>query len=49
MSTIIGTVEEINGDFFAKDAQGNIVKLHVGDKLEIKLPQICLYLELKVI
>uniref|UniRef100_UPI00165F13C9 Ig-like domain-containing protein n=1 Tax=Sulfurimonas indica TaxID=2508707 RepID=UPI00165F13C9 len=33
MKVIIGTVKEISGKFYAKDEHGDIVELHVGDKI----------------
>ena len=33
MNIVIGTVKTLNGQFFAKDTQGEIVELHVGDKI----------------
>ncbi|MBN2815584.1 MAG: hypothetical protein JXQ67_02810, partial [Campylobacterales bacterium] len=33
MKTIIGTVKELKGDYFAQDSAGNIIKLQVGDKI----------------
>jgi len=33
MKVVIGTVKTLNGEFFAKDSHGDIVELHVGDKI----------------
>ncbi|MEA1891611.1 MAG: hypothetical protein U9N33_02735, partial [Campylobacterota bacterium] len=33
MATVIGTVESIEGKFFAKDTDGNIIELKVGDTI----------------
>ncbi|MDD2790852.1 MAG: Calx-beta domain-containing protein, partial [Sulfurimonas sp.] len=33
MKTIIGTVEKVEGKFFAKDISGKVTMLHVGDKI----------------
>ena len=33
MNTLIGTVKGIEGKFFAKDADGNIVELSNGDSI----------------
>ncbi|PHQ64700.1 MAG: hypothetical protein COB99_08220, partial [Sulfurimonas sp.] len=33
MRTVIGSVETLNGKFFAKDAEGNIIELKIGDEI----------------
>jgi len=33
MQEVIAIVKEISGKFYAKDADGNIIELHVGDKI----------------
>ncbi|MCD6190681.1 MAG: hypothetical protein J7K14_03960, partial [Sulfurimonas sp.] len=33
MNVVIGTVKTLSGQFFAKDSHGDVVELHVGDKI----------------
>ena len=33
MKTTIGTVQNIEGTFYAKDSSGNIIELHAGDRI----------------
>ena len=33
MKVIIGTVKELSGKFYAKDADGKVTELHIGDKI----------------
>jgi len=33
MKTVVGTVKILEGEYFVKDSNGNVIELHVGDKI----------------